>query len=126
MGRFPDYYTIWDKAGFVSLRVGAGLVLAFLMLPILVIIPLSFNNDPYFSFTEGMLALDPEARVMGLVSYAWAGFGAALGPAILLSLYWRRMTPTAALAGILSGGITVVVWKNLSGGLLDLYETYII
>lgn len=70
------------------------------------------------------LALDPETRVMELVSYAWAGFGAAFGPAILLSLYWRRMTPPAALAGILGGGLTVVVWKNLSGGLFDLYEIF--
>ncbi len=61
MGPFPDYYTVWDKAGFVALRAGAGLVLAFLMLPILVIVPLSFNNEPYFSFTEGMLAFDPDA-----------------------------------------------------------------
>ena len=71
-----------------------------------------------------IMALDPEARVMGLVSYAWAGFGAAFGPAILLSLYWRRMTANAALAGILGGGITVVVWKQLSGGIFDLYEIF--
>jgi len=69
-----------------------------------------------------VIALDPAARVMGLVSYAWAGFGAAFGPAILLSLYWRRMTANAALAGILGGGLTVVIWKNLNGGIFDLYE----
>jgi len=68
------------------------------------------------------IAFDPEARVMGLVSYAWAGFGAAFGPAVLFSLYWRRMTANAAVLGILGGGLTVVIWKNLSGGIFDLYE----
>ena len=67
-------------------------------------------------------ALNPESTVLGLVSYAWAGFGAAFGPAILLSLFWKRMNRHGALAGILLGGITVVVWKQLSGGLFDLYE----
>jgi putative spermidine/putrescine transport system permease protein len=58
---FPDYYTIWHKAGHYGIRVTAFLVLAFLMLPILVIMPLSFNAEPFFSFTEGMLSLDPDA-----------------------------------------------------------------
>ncbi|MFT5067919.1 MAG: putative spermidine/putrescine transport system permease protein, partial [Reinekea sp.] len=61
MKRFPEYYTIWHIAGHYGLRVTAFLVLMFLMLPILVIIPLSFNSEPFFTFTEGMLSLDPEA-----------------------------------------------------------------
>jgi len=69
-----------------------------------------------------MLALTPESSVLGLVAYAWAGLGAAFGPTLLLSLYWPRMTRTGALAGILSGGLTVVVWKQLEGGLFELYE----
>lgn len=69
-----------------------------------------------------VLALDPESKVLDLVAYAWAGFGAAFGPALMLSLYWKRMTGTGALAGIIVGGITVVVWKQVSGGLFDLYE----
>ncbi len=69
-----------------------------------------------------LLALDPEAQVLDLVGYAWAGFGAAFGPALLLSLYWPRMTARGALGGILTGGLTVVVWKQLDGGLFDLYE----
>lgn len=68
------------------------------------------------------LALDPGALVLDLVAYAWAGFGAAFGPALVLSLYWPRMTGRGALAGILVGGLVVVVWKQLSGGLFDLYE----
>jgi sodium/proline symporter len=69
-----------------------------------------------------LLAMDPDAMVLDLVSYAWAGFGAAFGPALILSLYWPGMTRRGALAGVLTGGITVVVWKQLSGGLFDLYE----
>ncbi len=68
------------------------------------------------------LAMDPDSTVLGLVSYAWAGFGAAFGPAIILSLYWQRMNRNGALAGILIGGLTIVVWKQLSGGIFDIYE----
>ncbi len=69
-----------------------------------------------------LLALDPESMVLDLVAYAWAGFGAAFGPALILSLHWKRMTAKGALAGILAGGLTVAVWKELQGGLFDLYE----
>lgn len=69
-----------------------------------------------------IMALDPEIMILDLVGYAWAGFGAAFGPVLVLSLYWPRMTRRGALAGIVSGGITVVVWKQLEGGLFDLYE----
>ncbi|TXR54282.1 ABC transporter permease [Reinekea thalattae] len=61
MPRFPSYYTPLQKLGALSLTGSAYLVLAFLMLPILVIVPLSFNAEPFFTFTDGMLALDPEA-----------------------------------------------------------------
>jgi len=57
-----------------------------------------------------------------VVGYAWAGLGAAFGPALILSLYWPRMTGRGALAGILVGGLTVLVWKQLHGGIFDLYE----
>ncbi len=69
-----------------------------------------------------LLAMNPESSVLGLVSYAWAGFGAAFGPVLVISLYWRRMTAKGALAGIIIGGVTVVIWKPLTGGLFDLYE----
>lgn len=68
------------------------------------------------------LAMTPDSSVLGLVSYAWAGFGAAFGPALLMSLFWKRMTGSGALAGIITGAVTVVVWKQLTGGLFDLYE----
>ncbi|WP_067221580.1 sodium/proline symporter PutP [Marinomonas gallaica] len=69
-----------------------------------------------------ILAFNPESSVLGLVSYAWAGFGAAFGPAVILSLFWRNMNRNGALAGILVGGITIVVWKQISGGIFDVYE----
>lgn len=68
------------------------------------------------------LAMNPDARVLELVSYAWAGFGAAFGPAILLSLFWNGMTKAGAIAGIVSGSLTVIIWKHLQGGIFDLYE----
>lgn len=70
----------------------------------------------------GVIALNPASSVLALVAYAWAGFGAAFGPLILLSLFWNRMTENGALSGIIGGGITVLVWKQVSGGLFDLYE----
>ncbi|WP_431190850.1 sodium/proline symporter PutP [Marinobacter alexandrii] len=69
-----------------------------------------------------ILGLNPDSKVLELVSYAWAGFGAAFGPALILSLFWRNMTRNGAIAGIVVGGATVVIWGNMSGGLLDLYE----
>ena len=60
-----------------------------------------------------IIALDPNSSVMGLVSYAWAGLGAAFGPAMLLSLFWKRMTMNGAVAGIISGGASVVIWETI-------------
>jgi sodium/proline symporter len=68
------------------------------------------------------IASDRESRVLDLVSYAWAGFGAAFGPVIVFSLFWRSMTAASAIAGMIVGAVTVVVWSNMSGGLFDLYE----
>ncbi len=69
-----------------------------------------------------LFALDSESKVLDVVSYAWAGLGAAFGPVILFSLYLRNMDRYAALAGIVTGGLTVIAWKNLSGGWFDVYE----
>ncbi|MFM2606818.1 sodium/proline symporter PutP [Vibrio chagasii] len=68
------------------------------------------------------LAMTPDSSVLGLVSYAWAGFGAAFGPAIVMSLYWSRMNRNGALAGIVVGGVTIVLWKQFTGGWFDVYE----
>ncbi|VXC07558.1 SSS family, major sodium/proline symporter [Pseudomonas sp. 8AS] len=67
-----------------------------------------------------VLASNPDNRVLGLVSYAWAGFGAAFGPVVILSLLWKGMTRNGALAGMVVGAVTVVVWKNWIG--MGLYE----
>ncbi|MFE8701324.1 sodium/proline symporter PutP [Cytobacillus sp. FJAT-54145] len=61
------------------------------------------------------------ASVLDLVSYAWGGFGAAFGPVILMSLYWKRMNRNGALAGMITGALTVIIWKNVGLG-AHLYE----
>ncbi len=68
------------------------------------------------------LASDPDSRVLGLVSYAWAGFGAAFGPVVVLSLVWKRMTRNGALAGMVVGAATVIAWKELFAASTGLYE----
>ncbi len=68
------------------------------------------------------IGLNPESSVLKLVAYAWGGFGATFGPLVVLSLFWKRMTLKGALGGIIVGGITVIVWKQLEGGIFDLYE----
>lgn len=68
------------------------------------------------------IALDNNASVMGLVSYAWAGFGATFGPLILLALFWKKTTSGGAIAGIIAGAISVILWHNLQGGIWNLYE----
>ena len=73
------------------------------------------------------LALDPNSSVFTIVSFAWAGFGAAFGPVMLAALFWKRANKWGALAGMLGGGITVFVWKFVvrtafKGTWLDIYE----
>lgn len=68
------------------------------------------------------LAWDPDRRVLDLVAYAWAGFGAAFGPPLLLSLYWERMNVHGALAGMVTGAATVVVWRAWIAQASGIYE----
>lgn len=73
------------------------------------------------------LALDPKSSVFQIVSFAWAGFGAAFGPVVLFGLFWRRTTKWGAFAGMLSGGAMVFIWKfvirtSFAGTWLDIYE----
>ena len=68
------------------------------------------------------MALHQKQTVLSLVSYAWAGFGAAFGPVLLLSLFWEKLTLKAALSGIISGAVTVIVWHQLEGGIYEIYE----
>lgn len=60
--------------------------------------------------------------IFGLVSYAWAGFGATFGALIFLALFWKRSTAAGASSGLIVGFITVVAWHNLHGGIFDIYE----
>jgi sodium/proline symporter len=66
------------------------------------------------------IATDPDNRVMELVGYAWAGFGATFGPVVLISLLWPRMTRNGALAGMVVGIMTVIIWDYYD--YFDLYE----
>ncbi len=68
------------------------------------------------------IAMDPQAGVLDLVGYGWSGFGAAFGPIIILSLFWRRMTRNGALAGMIVGAGTVIIWRQLEGGLFNIFE----
>ncbi|MBQ1941230.1 MAG: sodium/proline symporter PutP [Selenomonadaceae bacterium] len=66
------------------------------------------------------IAMNPNSFILEMVSYAWAGFGASFGPAVLMSLFWRRTTRNGILAGITVGGLTVLIWKQFA--LWGLYE----
>jgi sodium/proline symporter len=68
------------------------------------------------------MALNQKETVLSLFAYAWAGFGAAFGPVLLLSLFWEKSTLKAAVSGIITGALTVIVWHQFDGGILDLYE----
>src|SRR3546814_13365687 len=75
-------------------------------------------------------AHDPDSKVRVLVSYAWAGFGAAFGPVVSLSLFWQRMTRNGALAGIVVGAGTVIAWKlvavdQMGSGLYEMVPGFI-
>ena len=69
-----------------------------------------------------LIALDPASSVFGLVASAWGGFGAAFGPMIVFSLFWRRMTLPGAIAGMITGGVVDIIWFLKSGGIFDIYE----
>jgi len=77
------------------------------------------------AFIAIFLAGDPDSNVFKIVSFAWAGFGAAFGPSILCALFWKRSNRQGILAGLIAGGGMVFVWKFLvrpMGGVWDIYE----
>ena len=72
-----------------------------------------------------VLAWNPDSSVFTIVSFAWAGFGASFGPVMLFALFWKRSNFQGALAGMISGGVMVFVWKYLVrplGGAWNIYE----
>ena len=77
------------------------------------------------SFTALFLGMDPNSSIFGIVSFAWAGLGASFGPAVLMSLYWKRMTLKGAVAGVITGAVGSVVFywlKTNVGGIFSVYE----
>lgn len=73
-----------------------------------------------------LLAVSPNDTILGLVAFAWAGFGAAFGPIVLLSLYWRKLTNTGAIAGMVTGSVTVFAWRALETGLYELLPAFLL
>lgn len=76
-----------------------------------------------------VIAWNPESSILDLVGFAWAGFGAAFGPVILLSLYWRKLTNIGALAGMVSGAVVAFIWgksEHLSGMLYEIVPGFFI
>lgn len=73
-----------------------------------------------------IIASNPSNSVMGLVSYAWAGFGATFGPVIILSLYWKKMNRWGTLAGLVLGGLTTIIFKSLNTGLYEIVPGFIV
>lgn len=72
-----------------------------------------------------VIARDPDNSVFGIVSFAWAGFGAGFGPVVICSLFWKRTTLAGAISGMVSGGAMVFIWKYLIkpiGGVFGVYE----
>lgn len=72
-----------------------------------------------------VIASNPDSKVLGLVSYAWAGFGAAFGPVVIFSVFWKRMTASGALAGMIVGAVTVVAWKATGSSLYEIVPGFI-
>lgn len=77
----------------------------------------------FIALIAGFLAWERNDTILDLVAYAWAGFGAAFGPIILLSLFWRKLTTWGALAGMVVGAATVIIWDSLDWEFaVNLYE----
>ncbi len=74
------------------------------------------------SLIAGVLAWNPDSSVLELVSFAWAGFGAAFGPLVLLSLFWKKLTNWGAIVGLIAATITVFVWGTNEGLHSTMYE----
>lgn len=72
-----------------------------------------------------LLAIVPNDTILGLVAFAWAGFGASFGPIVLLSLFWRRLTNWGALAGIFVGAVGVFVWDVVWPDMYELLPAFV-
>ncbi|AEG45520.1 sodium/proline symporter PutP [Isoptericola variabilis] len=80
------------------------------------------------AIVAGLIALDRSSTILDLVGFAWAGFGAAFGPIVLLSLYWRRLTRWGALAGMVTGAVVAFAWGQsaLSDTLYEIVPGFVL
>lgn len=78
----------------------------------------------FISLIALFLSLNPNSSIFGLVSYAWAGFGATFGPLVLLALYWRKTTAKGAIAGLITGFAAVVLWHNIPASVHKIFGLY--
>lgn len=69
-----------------------------------------------------LISTDKNSSILSIVAYAWAGFGASFGSVMLFSLFWSRMTRSGAIAGMITGAVVVVLWKNFFSSFLNIYE----
>ena len=72
----------------------------------------------------GLIAMDPQSKVLTLVAYAWAGLGASFGPAVLACLFWRRTTEAGLVVGMIAGAAVTVIWHYRDGGPFNLFDLY--
>ena len=70
----------------------------------------------------GVLAINPSDSILGLVGFAWAGFGSAFGPLVLLALYWKRLNSKGAIAGMVTGAVVSMVWGMVPATSSLIYE----
>ena len=70
------------------------------------------------------IAQDENSKVLKLVEFAWAGFGSAFGPVVLFSLFWKRMTSSAAMAGMVVGAVVVFAWKSVISETSEWFNVY--
>ena len=112
--------------------VFAGLFLAAILAAImstadsqLLVTASAITEDLAVAIIAAIIATNPNNTVLGLVENAWAGFGATFGPIVLFSLFWKRTTKKGAIAGMITGGVSVIIWRKLGvalGGIFSLYE----
>ncbi|HBC8574634.1 TPA: sodium/proline symporter PutP [Corynebacterium striatum] len=93
-----------------------------------VLINLSRTAVVAIAIIATVLAINPSDSILGLVGFAWAGFGSAFGPLVLLSLYWKRLNSTGAIAGMVTGAIVAIGWgmSPLSDALYELVPGFAI
>lgn len=83
-----------------------------------VLINLSRTAVVVIAIIGALLAVNPSDTILGLVGFAWAGFGSAFGPLVLFSLYWKRLNAPGAIAGMITGAVVSIVWGTWFGDII--------